>query len=353
MLDPSFVFDLETNMQVLQEQGYLALNDNLWWQDVTKVLPSQKKGERIIFTVSTAQIRTEGLGGNATFQELVAQSFEIDVENAGTGIRIDKNQLEDLDGTGVDQANTYARDVGAYAAYWPQRQVSAMVLYGETGKCYDGLSFFNAAHPVNPVDPENAITYANVFTGAPSGSYPGACPIDDTVTTDVALVNLGKLIAYIRTIKTPNGQDPRGLRVTRILAPPRMTPRVQLLTQAKFIAQAAASGGGSADVTAIQVAWGMAEPIEVLEFAAGQTYTMPDGTVVTGDDKTFYLFVDEVGSNQVGALIYVNREGFKTAFYGDLSVAELGRMNALEYQTKGRNTVGYGHPFRLHKCKGS
>lgn len=353
MLDPSFLFDLESNMQVLQEQGYLALNENLWWQDVTKVLPSQKKKERLIFQLSTAQIRSEGLGGNATFQELVAQSFELDVENAGSGIRIDKNQLDDLDGTGVDQATTYARDIGAYAAYWPQRQVASLVLYGETGKSYDGVSFFNSAHPVNPVDPENAITYANVFTGAPSGSYPGACPIDDTVTVDVALANLGKLIAYIRTIKTPNGQDPRGLRVTRILAPPRMTPRVQQLTNAEFIAQAAASGGGAGDISMIKVAWGMAQPIEVLEFAAGQTYTMEDGTVVTGDDKTFYLFVDEVGSNQVGALIYVNREPFRTQYYGDLTIAELGRMNAVEYQTKGRNTVGYGHPFRLHKCKGS
>lgn len=353
MLDPSFLFDLESNMQVLQEDGYKGLLDSLWWKQITRELPSQKKRERIIFQLATAQIRREGLGGNKRFDELVAESFELDNENAGGGIRIKKNEFDDLDGTGVDQASTYSRDIGRYAAYWPQLIIAQLILYGETGKGYDGLSFFNASHPVNPVDSENAVTYANIFTGGASGSYPGACPIDDSVTLDVAFQNFGKIVGYVRGIKMPNGQDPRGLKVAGIMAPARMTPRVQQLTNAKIIAQAAASGGGSGDVEAIIRSWGMSSPIEVLEFGAGQSYTMPDGTVVTGSDNTFYVYCEEVGSAQVGSMIYVNRQPFTTTFYGNLTVAELGRMNALEYQTEGRNTGGYGHPFRLFKCKAS
>ena len=65
------------------------------------------------------------------------------------------------------------------------------------------------------------------------------------ITADVALTNLAKVQAYIESIAAPNGTDPRGLTGVKILAGPALFPRVVQLTNAKILAQAAASGGGS------------------------------------------------------------------------------------------------------------
>lgn len=354
MLDPTFVLTFEDNMRAIQENEYLRLASSMWWKKITKELPSESRKEFIAWILSTLQIKRTGYGGNMVFPELVAQSTQYVNENAGVGIRIDKNQFTDLDGTGLDQVAKFSTDSGAYAAYWPQLQIVQAILNGETGLAYDGNAFFSSAHPVNPADPENAVTFANIFTGSASGSYPGACPIDDSVTLDVAFQNLSKILAYVRGIKMPNGQDPRFLRAVALFVPPRMTMRAAQITDAEFIAGAASSGGGSVDVSMMKSTWGLVEPTEVSEFGAAMSYTLPDtGATVSGNDTTFYLACEEVSTSQLGAMVYVNREPFATQYYGDLTVAELGRMNEFEYQMKGRNIAGYGHPFLLFKCKGS
>lgn len=352
MLDPSFVLTMEDNMQAIQENEYVRLSSNLFWKKITKELPSESRKEFLTWILSTAQIKKQGtMGGNMAFQELVATSTQYVNENCGVGIKIDINQLSDLDGTGFDQASKWSSDAGAYAAYWPQLQIVQAILNGETGKAYDGKAYFASNHPVNPADVENAVTFANIFTGAASGPYPGACPIDDSVTLDIAFQNLAKLIAYIRGIKMPNGQDSRMLRATALYVPPRMVMRAQQLTNAKFIAQAAASGGGSGDVSMLATAWGMVQPQECVEFGAAQSYTLDDNTTVSGSDNTFYIACEEISTSQLGAMVYVNREPFATRFYGEMTIAELDRMNELEYHMKGRNVAGYGHPYLLFKCK--
>jgi phage major head subunit gpT-like protein len=252
-------------------------------------------------------------------------------------------------------------------AYWPQKQAAMAVLNGENALCYDGQYFFKGwnssshtgYHPYNPFKTSLG-GYANVFTGSAdvgSGySYPGACRIDDGVTLDNAVIALSKAFAYIGSIKQANGVDPRFLRPRGLLVPPRMVARAQQLTNAKFIAQAAASGGGSADISAIISNWGQLPPVEVTEFGGNYSYTMPDGSTVTGDDDTAYLYVEEIGSRQLGGLVYIDREPFKITYYtgqgGGTGVdAFLDRANELEWHCQGRNVTGYGHPYLLFKLK--
>ncbi len=138
-------------------------------------------------------------------------------------------------------------------AYWPQKQVTYFLKNAHTASIvtgYDSKAFFATDHPVNPLN-TGLGSYYNIFTSSSSGSYPGACPIDDSIDDDDALVNLSKIFAYIATIKMPNGEDPRFLRPKAILCGPRMFPRVVQLTSAKFIAKTAGSGAGSADVEAL------------------------------------------------------------------------------------------------------
>ena len=342
-LTPEFLFDFESDMMALTENEYARFGQNLYWQKIMKTRPSSSKRERLAWLLSTAKIEYNGLGGNIAFEDLVALTTEYVNLNAAAGLKLQRNQLEDLDGGGLDLASKWSTDMGQYMAYWPQKQLVAAIL--ANGTAYDGKAFFATDHPVNPFNSSaSPPTYSNLLDYS---TY----RIDDSVTTDTALNNLGKLFAHIRTVKMPNGEDPRFLTPTALIVPPRMIPRVQQLTQAKFIAQAAATGGGGADVMAIVNAWGWAPPIEAPELSK-------DITGVSDGDTTYYVVVQEGASTQLGPFIYWEREPFKITYYtgqgGGTGVdAILDRARELEWHVQGRNVVGLGHPFLMYKVSGS
>ncbi len=277
------------------------------------------------------------------FEDMVSVTTEFTMSNASAGLTLQRNQLEDLDGGGLDLASKWSTDIGAYMAYWPQKQLAAAIKAGTTALAYDSKAFFATDHPCNPFN-TGVGTYSNLFDYA---TY----KIDDSVTTDVALVNLGKAFAKIRAIKMPNGEDPRFLVPTALVVPPRMVPRAQQLTNAKVIAQAAATGGGGADIEAIVRNWGWQQPIEAVELSTGITG-------VAADDTAYYIAVQEMTATQLGAFVYYDREPFKITYYtgqgGGTGVdAILDRARELEWHCQGRNTLGYGHPYLFFKVAGS
>lgn len=348
ILTQSFVFDLETNMRVITENAYDTLNAELYWSDFCKTLPSKSAKEIFTWLISTAKIEDTGVeGGKAIFEDMITQQTTFQNRNAFAGLRLKRQQLEDLDGGGIDAAAKWSTDVGAYMAYWPQKQFANALKNGAAAgsETYDGLTFFHAAHFVNGVD-NSAGTFANLWTGGASGTTPGALPIDNSVTDDVALANLGKAVAYIKSIKMPNGEDPRHLKPTTLIVPPELETRARLLTSAKFIAKAAASGGGSADVEAVikGLNFDIVVADELSGFESGTTY--------------FIACRELAAASQLGAFVYVDREPFKITYYtgqggGTGADAELDRKDELEWHCKGRNVLGYGHPFLMFKCKGS
>lgn len=342
-LTPEFLFDLESNMRVIGAREYERLLSNLWWQMVAKTLPSGAKRERITWLLDTAKIEhTVGGGGEVSFEDIVSETVEYENENAAAGLELKKEQLDDHDGNGVQLATHWARQMGAYAAYWPQKVVAKAIR--DNGNTYDNLPFFSAIgspHRVNPFK-ASAGSFANDFTGAAAGIYPGAVPIGG-VTLDVAVANLQSVIAYIASIKMPNGEDPRMLRVRNIIVPPALTSVAQQLTKAQFIAQAAASGGGSGDISAIIANWGFGEPVTAPELASA----------FGGSDTAYYIVAEEITTNELGAMVYVNREPFSTIFHGPMTDAQLARERTLQWTTEGRNTVGMGHPYLLFRCQGT
>jgi len=336
-LTPEFLFDLESNMRVISANEYQRLTSNLWWNLIAKRMPSSAKKERINWLLDSAKIeRTTKGGGQVPFEDVVMQTTEYENENAAAGLEIKKEEFEDLDGNGVQLATHWSRQMGAYAAYWPQKVIAKAIL--ANGNTYDGLSFFNAAHPVNPFK-ASAGTFANDLTGAANGIYPGAVPIGGTTTVDDALDNLRKVIAYIASIKMPNGEDPRMLRVKHIFVPPNLLSRAQQLTDAKLIAQATSGGGAaSADVAAIISGFGL-----VPEF----------GSAFGGSDTTYYIGVEEITTSELGAFTYVDREPFSIVMHGEMTDAQLARTREFQWTTEGRNTVGNGHPYLLFRCQGT
>lgn len=158
-LSPTFVFDYESNMRTITENEYARISSELWYQKVTKQLPSKSARERLAWLISSARIETQDQGGNMNFEELAAITTEYQNRNAGNSIRIDENQLKDLDGSGLQQAAKWSGDMGNYMAYWPQEKVSQLILNGgaSTSLTYDGIPFFSKLHPYNQFIPGSAL----------------------------------------------------------------------------------------------------------------------------------------------------------------------------------------------------
>ncbi len=349
-ITPSFLYDLETNMRLITAQEYQRLSSNLWWTKIAKSTTSGAKKERVSWLLDTARIQRTGRGGgNIEFEDLASQTQEYEHENAAAGLKIKKENLEDLDGNGVQIAANWSRQVGALAGYWPQKVLAQAILANPV--TYDTKAFFAVDHPVNPFNTSAGI-YANLFTGsAGSGavgalptSYPGALKIDTSVTVDVALTNLAKAIAYVAgALKMPNGEDPRFLMLDKLFIPPALSARAQQLTNAKFIAQVAGSFAGSADIEAVIRNFGLGEPVVCPEL----------GAAFGGSDTDFYLGMSELTTNEHGAFLYSNREPFAVLFYGPQNDAQLARIREFQWMTEGRNAIMPGHPYLLFKCTGT
>lgn len=339
-LTPQFLFDFESNMQAITENEYARFAANMWWSKYMRTRTSGSRKELIAWLLSTARIENlEKFGGKVPFEDLVSTYTTFESLYAGAGLKLRRAQIEDLDGNGLELAGKWSGDIGAYMGYWPQKQLVTLIKNGHltTNQSYDGVPFFSASHPVNPFN-TGAGTYSNLFTGGT------AAPIDDTVTLDVALSNLSKVVAGVRAIKMPNGEDPRFLRPTGLVVPPRLQQRAVQLTNAKFIAQAAATGGGAADVEALIASFGFVEPVVSDELAGFES------------DTTWFLACEEISSSQLGGFVYVDREPFKITYYtgagGGTGVdADLDRKDELEWHCKGRNVAGYGHPYAFFKVK--
>jgi phage major head subunit gpT-like protein len=343
-ITPQFLFDLESNMRVIQEDTYAKLSSNLWWSRFMRVQPSKSKREIVHWLISSAMIEDMGpRGGNMTFEELVSTYTEFQNRYSGKGLKVIKSEFDDLDGSGIEQATTWSRDMGRYMAYWPQKQLVKLILNGETGKTYDGKAFFATDHLNHPLDASKG-SFANLFTGAASGTYPGALKIDASISAEQAAINLGKAIAYVRGVpKLPNGEDPRYIKPSCLIVPPALSDRAQLLTTAKYIAIAAAAGGaGTADVEGMIRSWQLSEPIVAEELGA---------SFAGGSDTDWYMATDELDGTQLGSFVYIDRDPYKITYYGNVDHAFLDRAQELEWHNQGRNGTGYGHPYGFNKFK--
>lgn len=344
-LTPEFLFDVESRMRVITLQEYQRLLGDLYYSKFTKELPSTGKRERLQWLIDTASIQyVNRLGGEVEFDDIVSQTTEFTAKAATNGLRLNRFQLEDHDGGGVDLAGQWSRTVGAYAAYWPQKQVLDAVRKGgdATSLAYDGEIFFSKAHPLNPFD-SAAGTYSNYFAGTTGDTTFRKAPIDESVTVEAAVANLNRVVQAIREIPMPNGEDPRKLRASMLIVPPKLAARAAQLTNARFIAQAASSGGGAGDIQAIVSNWNLGQPVIGDELAAK----------FGGIDTTYYIAAEQITSDQLGAFTYVNREPFQVIYNSPMTSAELNRANELQWVIRGRNTVGYGHPFLFFRVDGT
>lgn len=272
--------------------------------------PGVGRIERFEWLLTTAQIE-ELPKGSMLFDDLATQAHEVEHKKFGKGLRIDEDQFKD-DEFGF--ASDWASQMGAAMALHPQTQCVELLKNGSARNGYDGVSFFNAAHPVNPAT-ANGATYSNVIGAA-------------ALTVDTFVAACARLESFVM----PNGES-RGLKATHLVVPPALRKVATEITGAKFLAQA---GGGTSDNVLLDY---NVKPLVIPQIAA---------TTPGGSDTTWYVAGRDRG--QLGKpFVYSLRDAFLMSTYEGLTQAQLSRMQELEWHVKGRAVGAYGHPYTIIK----
>ena len=330
-ITPQWISSFETGLRELISATAQRSAQNLIWDKYMDVQTSQTLRELYFFLIEAATIRKEGQGGNKRYDDMAASYIEIINENSGDGLRLSKNEIEDnvmanIQGmTALRFAESWARQMGYSSTRWPQDQMFDLLGNGEAGIGYDGVAFFSGSHPVDPTK-SGVPTFANLLTGAGSGAFPGACPIDASVNLDVATTNFAKAVAYIQSLKAPNGK-PRNLRVTRALAGHGLKKRMHEILDTKYLT------------------------LNGIENVVSRYQIEPDIAAEIAADQFHYYLACEVIPGEGGPLIYQNREGYVLTSYALETLAELQRRKDYEWSYDGRNAAAYGRPELIFKVK--
>lgn len=317
-ITPTYQMDFERKMNVRYSNAWKRTlsSENQWWRNVTLTQPSDSLEEFYEWMLETAQIRPTGSkGGELDFEDLVSISHSITNENFGTGLKLQRNQIED---GRIDRAAQWAASAGNAAAYWPQRQIAKLIQNGKTTTAYDGQNFFSAAHPVNPFD-SSVGNYSNLFTGKP-----------------LTAANVASVVASIVSIIHP-GNAPRFLKPSMLLVDPSNTLAAQQITNAEIITDPLNNTQGAPATNMIKRAYSFGQPETVPEFAS--------------EPGVWYLGVEADEDAFQGAFIYQERKAFELTSYTGLTQAQLDLINEFEWHLKGRNVAALGHPYLFFRIE--
>lgn len=214
LIVPTELQPMFTSFSLLYAQGYS--NAPLWHQDIATVLtpaqtgavekvtmgwmdkiPSMRKwvGPRVLHSVSTRA------------REMIASPYELTMT-------IPKDKVSD-DQWGLFSSS--ATDLGTQAAKLPDTLISDVLIANPT--CFDGVSFFNDAHPVNIDD----------GAGGPLGTY------DNSLALALTPANFGAARAAMMAFKGADGK-PLGVRPTHLVVPPSLQDMAYTITMAENIA---------------------------------------------------------------------------------------------------------------------
>lgn len=271
-------------------------------------------GKRQLFEwlLTTAQIY-ELAEGTMRYDDLVTQSHFLEHVNFGAGLRITRDQWEDDE---LEFAKDWTEQIGGAMALDPQYAAIKLIEEGETANGYDGVPFFSAAHPVNPFDASKG-TYRNLVTDGTQMGLTAGAPL---LTKDTYAAG----IAHLKKFKMPNGRN-RNVKPALLVVPPQLEVQALELTSAGFL---------SATDNVLRNF--KVDVIVVNDFA---------------DANDWYLAATNGETPGMLPIIRSEARPFGITSYADISEAELGRMNALEWQVRGRYGHAYGHPYQMVKFK--
>jgi phage major head subunit gpT-like protein len=332
VITPQVIRRIEDNIEYLLTDAWRRRREAKWWERLMKKRTASSKREILQWMLQTAKIKPIGNGGNYDYEDITEVHHEILVERFGTALRLDEDEIEDS--SALDRAGQWATQIGGYAAEWPQIQATSLIKNGKTNLCYDGLSFFNTAHPVNHYIGASGGTYANLFYDFPFSPS-----------------NLARAYRLIAGIKAPDGLY-RKLKPRVVAAGELERLRVVQALGAEFYADPVRASSTATAQNMIKVTYGFEEPVIDPEFdetgatSAAALTADPAGGHTNGETRgVWYLGCELVEDDTLGGLIYSERKPFSMNTYSHVDDVTLAHLDAFEWKFKGRNGATYGHPF--------
>jgi hypothetical protein len=283
----------------------------LWWRRVVGTKTATNKRELMQWMLETARIHPLGNGGRMGFDDVAEWNHFIENEAFGDGFRLTEEMLLDASGKAIDRAGQWARQIGDAGAYWPQEQAAYLLRRGKVLTCYDKKPFFAEDHPVNPY--ENDVIFTNLIKGFP-------------FTPE----NLSEIYAYVERIPAPDGK-PRKLKPRIVAGGSDLRLPVVTALGAETISDPLDPGTGSSVTNMIKTSYGFVEPILDADFS---------------EPGVWYLFCELLAEDaELAPLIYQEWAPYVLNSYASTSDAQLSTMDEWQWHFKGRNGIGYGHPF--------
>lgn len=314
------VLNTEARLTKLQADAYALALRNVWYDRLLTERPGEGARQIFEWLLTTAQIYKLDEGKGLRFDDLVTQATEVTHDDYGVGLEVTRNQWED-DAFGF--AGDWAKQIGSAMALDPQYALITLMLNAETtGKAYDGLSFYSKAHPTNPYVGTSGGTFDNLVDDM--NDIDSSLPNPTTPTLNAA--NLVSAIAYIKSLKMPNGKN-RNLRPAILRVPPQLEKTGIELTSAAFI-------GATENVI--------------------RNYQLDTLVVneLSVEPKNWYLDCIEGETPDLLPFVRFNRMPFEMTSYNGMTQAELSRKFKLEWHVRGRFGHLYGHPYQSFKFKG-
>jgi hypothetical protein len=337
-VSPNLIVDINTELDFIYTSNWQRVMKHAGaWSRIMKRRPGKGKRELITWLLDTGGIYPQGDGGNTRMDDMTAQTTEIDVSDFGAALELTSNEINDNQWakdpsiSAMDYAKKWARDHGAAAAYFPRGQLFTNLILAASGAgatTYDGLSFFNTGHPI---DPSRTFlgTYSNIITGVDISAATGS--INDVIT---AGENFSKALATIAGLTFTGAAIPRFLVPRIVVHPTNLTYRVRQLL---------GMGGGASGAEILSQTsnifkdYNFEAPIEAPEL---------NGSSPT----TYYIGCEDILSDELGAFIMSEREAFEIQGYPDTASAAQNRQRVWQWLQHGRYGFLPGHPYLFFKC---
>jgi hypothetical protein len=387
MLDAVTLNKVRSAAQLKLTREYTRIASNLVYQRIAKILPSTTLEEHFIGLLESQIIQDFGKdGGGINWSDSILTESVFVNHFLKWGTKMSEAKFTDVMGSGlipgVNLMSEAVRQATGLSAYSPQALTVGALRQGEgttllvdgfdgkeayTIKCYDGLSLFNAAHPYNFKN-IGIGTFSNLLTGTGSASVPGFLPLGGPfvwssdhwaysagaeVSIEDGWTNLWKAIAYIATLRMPDGKRPRYLKPTTLIHSKQLQRNTDRILDAKSIAVKAGSGstgGGSMDVEGSIKRLGFSDPVILQELDSA-----PD--LAANESYDWYLLCEEDNAaSELGAINVMLREPWRVNIYSDASGGgapqlELGIEDAVAAIGKMRLGAGVGVPQYIFKFK--
>lgn len=302
LIKPGVLAAANTNFNTRFNQGMGGYTP--WWNRVAMEMPSQTTEEVYAWLQKLPGLRPWPKGAPRKVNRLGANAYRLRNETFEDTVGVDVDDFED------DKLGLYAPSfemLGYAVSRFPDLKVAEAIMLGTSALCFDGLSFFNTAHPVDMNDPDKG-TYSNSRAGSALNE-----------------ANLNSGIVAFSQFKDESGER-IGIRPKKLIVPPSLRTTALKLVVA---------------TTIIDIQGGLAASVENMNKGVLEVEVIDE---LEAEPTVWYL---EAEFGPLKPLIYQRRSSsglIRKTSETDDNVFDL---NELRWGVKERAAFGYSFPWLM------